>query len=48
VDGSGLAKIEDKEVAKKIKDKVNAMNIATAAGVAVVTAVYCSLPPFGQ
>lgn len=44
VDGTGLQEIEDKSVAQKIRDKVNAFNKASAAAVAVVTAAYCAIP----
>lgn len=44
VDGTGLQEIEDKTVARKIRDKVNTFNKASAAAVAVATAAYCAIP----
>lgn len=44
MDGTGLQEIEDKSVAQKIRDKVTGFNKASAAAVAVSTALYCAIP----
>lgn len=44
VDGSGLREIEDKSIAKAIREKVNAFNVKSAALTAALTAVYLALP----
>jgi hypothetical protein len=44
VDGSGLQAIEDQGVAAKLRAKVNAFNLKTAAAVAAATLLYVVVP----
>ena len=44
VDGTGLREIEDKTIAKRIRDKVNDFNAKSAVAVALATAAYCAIP----
>ena len=44
VDGTGLREIEDKSVAQKIRDKVNAFNGASVAISTALTIAYMAIP----
>ena len=44
VDGTGLREIEDKSVARKLRDKVNDFNVKSNVAVAAITAAYCAIP----
>jgi len=39
-----LREIEDRSVARKLRDKVNDFNVKSNVAVAAITAAYCAIP----
>ena len=44
MDGNGLAKIEDPNLARALLDKVNTLNINTALQTLIATTIFAALP----